>query len=129
MVEAAARVEGVDDVAAEDRLDRPERATGDGGGRLVHPGERRHVAEPGDPEGRRTGRVLAEATDRGDVLRRVDDFELGVARRLGGQPRLGADRPEQVDPRPEPARGQRVARAEVVRRRTRAEDEQRAVGA
>ena len=48
VVEAAARVEGVLDVAAQDRLHRPDRAARDRRRGLVHAGERRIVATVAD---------------------------------------------------------------------------------
>ena len=94
VVEAAAGVEGVDDVAAEDRLDRPERAAGHGRGRLVHPGERRHVAERGDPDRPADGPgPRREPRTAAMYSRRVDGRELVVGRRLGREARLGADAP------------------------------------
>ena len=47
VMEAAAGVEGVLDVAAQDRLDRPQRPTGHRGTGVVHPGEGRIVAARG----------------------------------------------------------------------------------
>jgi hypothetical protein len=58
----------------------------------------------------------------------VAEPQLLVRRRLRREARLRSERPQQVDPGPEPSRRQRVARAEVVRQRSRAEDEQREIG-
>ena len=62
VVEPAARLVGVLHVSAQDRLDGPDRTTGDCGRRLVHAGEGRVVARtdarlggrPGSAENRRT---------------------------------------------------------------------------
>ena len=100
VVEPAARVEGVLDVAAQDRLDRPERATGDHRPGLVHPGERRVVAALADAGLRRAERVHREPLDRLDVAPRVAPQQLVVGRRLRRETRLGPDGAQQVDPGP-----------------------------
>ena len=127
VVEAAAGMERVGDLAAEDRLRRANRSACHGRAGLVHPGEWRIVARA-DARGRVAIRVLREALHGRDVARGVDALEVGVGRRLGREPRLGADRAEQVDAGPEAAGGQRMERPEVVGRRARAVDEERAVG-
>ena len=53
--------------------------------------------------------------------------QLVVGRGLGSQAGLRADRPEELDPGPEPARRQRMGGSEVVVERGRAEHEQRQV--
>ena len=50
--------------------------------------------------------------------------QVGVGRRFGRQTRLGADRTQEVDPRPEPARRQRMVGPEVVVGRAWPVDEQ-----
>ncbi len=47
----------------------------------------------------------------------MDALELGIRGGLGGQPGPSADRREQVDPRAEPQRRQRMVRSEVVGKR------------
>ena len=81
-------MERVLDVAAEDRLHRPERAAGDRGRRLVHPGERRIVAARADP---RLG-LHPAVVDLGEALDDVD-VAAGVAPAAARRPR------------PAPARG------------------------
>ena len=127
VVKAAARMVGMLDLSADDRFDRPDGAAGHGRGGLVHPGERRHVPERGDPIRRGGGRVLREPADRREIPLRVDGEELGVGGRLGGQPGSRPDRPQEVDARAEPARRQRMARPEVVVAGPWTVDEQRAV--
>ena len=61
VMEAAARVLGVLDVAAQDRLHRPERPAGDGRRRLVHAGERRVVAAVADARLREPVRIDARS--------------------------------------------------------------------
>ena len=63
-----------------------------------------------------------------EVSGRVAREQVLVRRRLGSQARFRPDQPQQVDPGPEATRRQRMARAEVVRERPRAEHEQRDVG-
>ena len=101
VVEPAARVIGMVDIAPDDRLDRAERAAGDRRRCLVHPLERRDVAERGDPERWRQARVGAEPADRRRGTRgRWTAQQLVVGRRLGRQTGLGADRAKEVDPGP-----------------------------
>ena len=57
----------------------------------------------------------------------MDGQQLVIGGRLGRKAGLGPNRAKEVDPRPESPRGQRVGRAEVVGRRARPEDEQRAI--
>ena len=122
VVEPAARVEGVLDVAAQDRLDRPERAAGDRRARLVHARERRDRRRPRrSPPSAGPYGSLGEALDDLDVAPRVAPQQLVVGCRLRREARLGADRAEQVDARAEPPRRQRMARPEVVRRGARPE--------
>ena len=92
----------------------------------MHAGERRVVAGP-DPRLRWLARVGGEAPHGRDVVGGVQPFELVVGRRLGRQTGLAPYRVEQLDPRPEPSRAQRMARPEVVRERARPEDQERSV--
>ena len=124
VVEAAARMEGMVDVAAQDRLDRPERATGDGGTGLVHPAEGRIVAPDPDPGRARPERIAREPLHGGDVVGGVAPAQLVVRGGLGRQAGRRSDGPKQLHRRPEPARRQRVIGPEVVVRRPRAVDEQ-----
>ena len=127
VVEAAAGVEGVLDVAAEDRLHGAQRTAGHRGARLVHAGEWRIVARP-DPGVGRSPRLIREAPDRRDVAGGVAGEKLLVGRRLGREPGLGPDRAKQLDPGPESPRREGMDRPEVVGRRAGAVDEQRSVG-
>ena len=79
-----------------------------------------------DPRRARTERIAREALDRLDVSGGVAPLQLVVGRRLRRKPGHGTDGPQQVDPRTEPARRQRVVRPEVVVRRPGPEDEQHA---
>ena len=125
VVQPTAGVVGMVDVAAQDRLHGPDRAAGHGRRRLVHARERRVVAGP-DARLRRPTGIGGEAPHGRDVLGRVEPFELAARRGFGRQPRFGAHRSQQVHPRPETPRAQRVVRPEVVRERARPEDQQRA---
>ena len=78
--------------------------------------ERGHVAAFGDPRGGQPEGVSGEAPDDADEPRGMAGEELLVHDRLRRQSGRRADRPQQVDPRSEPARRQGVARPEVVRR-------------
>ena len=115
VVQAAARMEGVLDVAAQDRLHRPQRAARDRRGRLVHARERRIVAALADARLRRPERILRQPSHGGHVRRGVGQFEVGVGCRFRREAGLGADGPQQVDARPEPPRRQRMVGPEVVR--------------
>ena len=64
VVQPAARMEGVLDVAAQDRLDRSQRPTGHRRAGLVHAGERRIVAAVADARRARPERVAREPLDR-----------------------------------------------------------------
>ena len=114
VVEPAARVERVLDVAAQDRLHRPQRAAGDRRGGIVHPGERRIVATHADTRLGEPERIAREAPDGLDVAGRMAPLQLVVGGRLRRESRLRADRPEQVQPRAEPSRRQRMPGPEVV---------------
>ena len=129
MVESATGMVSVEDIAADDRLDRAKRATGDRRGCLMHAVERRDVAERGDPVCGRPARIGAEAADRGDVLAGVGRGQLVIGRRLRREAGLRAERAEQVDAGSEPARRQRMVGSEVVGRRARTEDQERLDGA
>ena len=124
VMEPAARMEGVLDVAAQDRLDRPDRAAGDHRPGLVHPRERRIVAALADAGLRRPERVHREPLDRVDVAARMAPQQLVVGGGLGRKSRLGAHGPQQLDPRTEPPRRQRMAGPEVVRRGARSVHQQ-----
>ena len=100
MVEAPAGVERVLDLAAEDRLHRPDRATRDGRRGLVHAEEWRIVATFPDPGRSPTERLPGEPLHDLQVARAMAPAELVIGRRLRGKARLGADRAEQVDPGP-----------------------------
>ena len=129
MVEAAARVVGVLDVAAQDRLHRPQRPGGHDRGRLVHARERRLVRQA-DAHRARQRRIRREPPDLGEVAPgRWTRSSSSSGRGLGREARLGPDGPQEVDPGPEPLRRQRVVRPEVVVERARPEDEERPVGA
>src|SRR6476646_11460648 len=119
VVQAAARVERVLDVPSQHGLHRRDRAPGYGGRRLVHPGEGWRVADLGDPRLGESEGVDREPLDGLDVSVFVQPTELIVGGRFGREAGLAADLADQVDARPEPARREGVARAEVVRRRTR----------
>ena len=123
VVQPAAGVEGMGHLAAEDRLDGPQRAAGDRGGRLVHAGERGRVARP-DPHPSRSGRRRAAALDMLDVRRVMHPRELLVGGRLGSEIRHGPERLQERDARPEPARRQRMRRPEVIRGRARSVDQE-----
>jgi hypothetical protein len=130
VVEAATGMERADRATLEDRVHRPKRAAGDGSRGLVHAGERRVVAAEADPGRRLDPAVLdhREEPDGLDVAGRVADGQFVVARGLGCQARRGTERLQEVDPRPEPARRQRMGGPEVVVERPRAEDEDRRAG-
>ena len=119
VVQPAARVEGVLDVAAQDRLHRPQRSARHHRTGLVHVPERGHVAAFGDPRGGQPEGIRGEAPNDADEPRGVAGQELLVHDRLRRQSGRRTDRPQQVDPRSEPARRQGVAGPEVVRRRAR----------
>ena len=125
VVQAAARVERMLDVPAQDRLHRA-RST-------RRPPPRRPRACRGTPGCRRLAdaavagqpRLLAENVR---TRRRSAAVEPDRARRrrpARAPAPARRRRPQQVDARPEPARRQRMVRPEVVRRRARTEDEQR----
>jgi len=124
MMQPAARVEGMLDIAAQDGFDRPQRSTGHHRPGFVHASERRIVAAFADPGVSEPERVGREPLDGLDVSPRVDPQELVVGGGLGRQTRLGADRPQQLDPRSEPPWRQWMARSEVVGRGSRAVHEQ-----
>ena len=114
VMEPTARVERVLGVPAQDRLDGPQGPTGHGRAGLVHPGEGRVVAAVADARGAGSERIAREPLDGLDVGGRVAPLELRVGGRLRREPRLRPDRPQQVQPRPEPPRRQRMVRPEVV---------------
>ena len=114
VMEPAARVEGMLDVAAEDRLDRPERSAGDHRPGLVHPGEGRIVAALADARLEPAVRLGREPLDDLDVAPGVAPAQLLVRRGLRGEARLGPDRAQEIDPGAEPPGRQGVRRAEVV---------------
>ena len=116
MVQPAARVECVFDVAAQDRLHCPQRSACHHRTGLVHMPERRHVAALGDARRGQPEGIRGEAANDVNELRGVARQELLVLDRLRRQTWRRPDRPEQVDPRSEPSRRQGVARPEVVRR-------------
>ncbi len=126
VMQPAAGMEGVVDLASQDRLHRPDRAAGHHRGGVMHAGERRVVAAHGDPGLRWPVRCRREPLHDLDVGLVVAPRELVVGRRLGLQPRDRADRAEQVDPRPEAAGRQRVARPEVIGGRARPVHEEHA---
>ena len=80
VVEAAARVEGVLDVAAQDRLHGPERATGDRRRRLVHAGNGGLSPSP-DPGLRRPVRIDREPPHDLDVSRVVAQQQVRIRTR------------------------------------------------
>ena len=93
VVEPAARMERVDDVAAQDRLDGPNRPAGDGRGGIVHAVERRVIAGP-DPGLGLAPRIvvqLREALDRRDVAGGVAQEQLLVGGRLRRETGLRPD--------------------------------------
>ncbi len=126
VMETAAGVERVRNIATEDGLEGTQRAAGHGRRGLVHTRERRHVARA-DAHRRWLARIRGEPSDGRHVGGLVDRQEILVAGRLRGQAWLRAERFEQVDPRAEPARSERMVRPEVVFERTGAEDEQRLI--
>ena len=127
VMESAARMHGVAGSTVEDRLHRAKRSAGDHRTGLVHAGERGDVAGS-DPGPEPTRRILREPLHGVEIARVVDREQLVVRGRLGRQARFGSDRPQQVDPWPEPQRAQGVAGPEVIALRARPEDEQRGVG-
>ena len=78
MVQPAAWMEGVLDVAAEDGLDRSQRPAGDRRARLVHPGEWRIVASLADPGLGPPERIGREPLDDRDVASGMGPQELVV---------------------------------------------------
>jgi hypothetical protein len=126
-METATGMEGVLDVATQDRLHRPQRAAGDHRPGLVHPKERRVVTALADAGNAvATHRRCGEPPDDFDVARRVAQTQVVVRGGLGGEPRFGADRPEEVQAGPEPAWRERMARSEVIGGRARSVDQQHA---
>ena len=119
VMQPAARVEGVLDVPAQDRLQRADGAPGYRRGRLVHAGERRVITALADAGLRQTERVGREALDRLDVAPGMAPQQLVIGRRLRRQTGLGAHRAQQLDPRPEPAWRERMVRPEVIGRGSR----------
>ena len=113
VMEPTARMLGVLDVPAQDRLDGPQRAAGHRRRRLVHARERRAVATLADAGLREPERVDREALDHVEVPRRVAPQQLLVRGGLRREPRFRPDRTQQIDARPEPPRRQRMTRPEV----------------
>ena len=113
VMQPATRMLGVLHVPAQDRLDGPQRASGDRRRRLVHAGEWRAVATLADAGLREPERVDREALDHVQVPRRVAPQQLLVRRRLRRQPWFRPDSAQQIDARPEPPRRQRMTRPEV----------------
>ena len=124
VMEPATRMEGVLDVAAQHRLDPPDRPAGDHRPGLVHPSERRIVTALADAGLRRPERIHREPLDCVDVAPRMAPQQLVVGGRLGRKSRLGPDGPHQLDPRTEPPRCQRMPGPEVVRRGARSVHQQ-----
>ena len=120
-------MEGVLGVAAKDGLHRAHRATRDHRPCVVHAVEGRVVAARPDARLGWAKRIGRQAPNRGDVARGVGEQEIFVRRGLRGDARLGTNRSQEIDPRSEPARSQRMGWPEVIRRRQWTEDEQRAV--
>ena len=128
MVQAPARVEGMGRLAGEDRLDRLDTAARNRRGRVVHTREGRRVTRP-KPSFARSDRRFGSPSHDADVGRVVDPGEDGIARRLRGQERgrARAHRRQEIDPRPEPARRERMRRPEVVARGPRPVHERRPI--
>ena len=126
VVQAPARVEGVERLAGDDRLDGPDAAAGHRGRSVMHARERRRVARPESGLARTEGGIPHPPHD-ADVGRVMDPLEDGIARRLGSkQPGLAiAHRREKFDRRREPSRRQRMRRPEVVPRGPRPVHEER----
>ena len=113
VMQPPARVLRVLDVAAQDRLDRAQRPTGDGRRRLVHAGERRAVAALADARLAEPVRVHREPLDDSRYRWVWHHRSSSSGGRLGREPGLGTDRPEQVDARAEPPGRQGMTRPEV----------------
>ena len=124
VMEATTRVVRVLGVATEHGLHGPQGPSGHGGGSLVHLRERRVVAVVADPGLREAVRVGREPLHHVEVMAAVTQPQVRVRGGFRGKARLSPDRPEQLDPRPEPAWGQRVSGAEVVVGGPRSEDEE-----
>ena len=93
----------------------------------MHAGERRIIATLADPRlGVDTEWGGREAFHDVDVPLRVAEPQLVVRGRLGGESRLRANRAQETQARPEPARRERVAGPEVVGPGARAVDQQHA---
>ena len=124
VVQAAARIEGMLDLAGQDPIDGVDRAAGDRRRRLVHAVEWRTVARA-DPVGRRAPRIVRELADCFDVVPAVQSSQLVVRRHPRLDETVGADGAHQVDRRRETAWRQRMLGAEVVAQVHVAEDDQR----
>ena len=93
-MQSAARMEGVLDLAPQDRLDRSQRPTGHRSTGVVHAGEGRIVAALADARRARAERIPREALDRLDVGGGVAPLQLFVERWLRRESRLGTDGPQ-----------------------------------
>jgi hypothetical protein len=84
VVQPAAGVVRVLDVAAQDRLDRPDRTARNRAAASCMPAKA--GSSPGPMPAWRSGGIGREAAHRGDVVGRVEPLELVVGRGLGRQP-------------------------------------------
>ena len=116
VVESAARVEGVEPAPFEDLVHRRERPADHRRTGLVHPVEGwrvvvRHALLVGHLG------VVGQPLDAREETARVNRGEVGVRGGRGREEgrRIGPELAQQVDPRPEPPRRERVSRTEVVR--------------
>ena len=108
VMQAAARMEGMLDIAAQDRAHRRDRPTRHHRPGLVHATERRHVTVLGDARLGKAERIDPEPLDGVDVAGRMTPAQLVVRGWFGCQSGLGADGLEEIDARPEPPRRQWV---------------------